>query len=382
MKILKIKPYFSNKRIKKPMLIIKNLQKIFLVGLFSCLFYVGKAQIRKYSNDFLSIGVGAKGLGMGNSVVASSNDVTSAYWNPAGLVDIKSNVQLGAMHAEYFGSISNLDYAGIAFKLDTSSSLGINMIRFGIDNIPNTIDLVQPDGSINYNNITTFSASDYAFLFSYARKLKNPNISVGANAKIIHRRVGNMAQAWGFGLDAGFRYRWKNFTYAVMARDITTTINAWTFNLSDRIKEVWALTGNEIPENSTEITAPRIIFAANYIFTINNKFYIQPEVNIHITTDGKRNVLIPGDPISVDPMAGIETSFKNIVFLRAGVTNIQKEKNDIGNRSFTTVLPTTGIGFKYKQISIDYAYTDIGDQSAMLFSHIFSLKFDIYKQSK
>ena len=40
---------------------------------------------QKYSNEFLSIGVGAKNFSMGNAVVASVNDVTAGYWNPAGL---------------------------------------------------------------------------------------------------------------------------------------------------------------------------------------------------------------------------------------------------------------------------------------------------------
>ena len=38
----------------------------------------------KYSNEFLSIGVGASALGMSNSVVAGVDDVSSGYWNPVG----------------------------------------------------------------------------------------------------------------------------------------------------------------------------------------------------------------------------------------------------------------------------------------------------------
>lgn len=347
-----------------------------------CFLSIAQGQIRKYSNDFLSIGVGARGLGMSNAVVASSSDVTSAYWNPAGLNEIKSNIQVAGMHAEYFAGITKLDYAGVAFRIDSQSVGGFNMIRFGVDDIPNTIDLVDENGNVNYDNITTFSAADYAFLLSYARKLKIPNLSVGANVKIIHRKVGDMAQAWGFGLDLAARYKYKNFTFAVMCRDATTTVNAWSFTLSDRIKEVWALTGNEIPENSTEITAPRIIIAGAYQFNIKNKFYIQPELNVDFTTDGQRNVLFPGKTISIDPHFGIEASFKKMIFLRGGVGNIQKEKNDIGNRYITTFQPNIGVGFSFKKITVDYALTDIGDQSAGLYSHVFSLKLDIVKSSK
>jgi hypothetical protein len=36
--------------------------------------------------------------------------------------------------------------------------------------------------------------------------------------------------------------------------------------------------------------------------------------------------------------------------------------------------PNIGLGFKYKGIQIDYALTDLGNQSAALYSNIFSLK--------
>ena len=44
---------------------------------------------RKYSNEFLNIGVDAAALGMGSAVVASSGDVHSGYWNPAGLLSLE-----------------------------------------------------------------------------------------------------------------------------------------------------------------------------------------------------------------------------------------------------------------------------------------------------
>jgi len=39
------------------------------------------AQAPKFSNDFLNIGVGARGMGMSGAVTASTKDVTAAYWN-------------------------------------------------------------------------------------------------------------------------------------------------------------------------------------------------------------------------------------------------------------------------------------------------------------
>ncbi len=348
--------------------------------IFSTITMVGFAQAPKYSNEFMAIGVGANAMGRSNTTVATVNDVSAGYWNPAGLVNIKSDVQVAAMHAEYFAGIAKFDYGGFAFKIDSVSSFSTNVIRFGVDDIPNTINLIDESGNINYDNITTFSAADYGFLFSYARKLKTPGLSVGATAKVIHRKVGSLAKAWGFGVDVSAQYQKNNWRFGLIARDITTTVNAWSYSLTDRIEEVWQITGNEIPTNSTEVTLPRVILGAAYNFQIGENFELLAEVNTDLTTDGQRNVLVSADPISVDPHAGIEANYKKLVFLRLGIGNIQKEKNDLGNRSFTTVQPNAGIGVQIKQFSIDYALTDIGDQSAGLYSHVFSLKYDIYRR--
>src|ERR1700750_15436 len=75
------------------------------------------AQFRKYSNEFLNIGAGARGLAMGSAQVASVNDGTAGYWNPAGLVGVKDNPQLNLMHSEYFAGIGKYDYANLVLPL-------------------------------------------------------------------------------------------------------------------------------------------------------------------------------------------------------------------------------------------------------------------------
>ncbi|MBL4887794.1 MAG: hypothetical protein JKZ03_04975, partial [Flavobacteriaceae bacterium] len=63
---------------------------------------------RKYSNEFMNIGVDAAALGMSNAVVASSRNVNSGYWNPAGLIHLEDS-ELALMHASYFANIANYD---------------------------------------------------------------------------------------------------------------------------------------------------------------------------------------------------------------------------------------------------------------------------------
>ncbi|MFZ5552460.1 MAG: PorV/PorQ family protein [Bacteroidota bacterium] len=336
------------------------------------------AQAPKYSNEFLAIGVGARSLSMSNSVIGSVNDVTSGYWNPAGLMGLGQDLQVGLMHAEYFAGIAKYDYGSVAKKIDSSSAFGISIIRFGVDDIPNTTELIDANGNIDYDRITTFSAADYAFIASYARKLGIEGLTVGGNFKIVHRKVGDFGKSWGFGLDVSAQYKYKEWLFGAMARDITTTFNAWSYDLSEEMINTFAITGNEIPENSTELTLPRLLLGAGRNFKLGEKFTLMGEVDLDMTFDGKRNVLIKSNFMSIDPHMGLEAGFKNIVFLRAGLGNIQKV-TEIDNTQSTIFQPNIGVGLKIKRISLDYALTDIGDQSVALYSNIFSLKFDISK---
>jgi Type IX secretion system protein PorV len=333
-----------------------------------------QAQTRKYSNEFLAIGVGARSLGMSGATVATVNDVTSGYWNPAGLTGLKSNFQIALMHSEYFAGIAKYDYGAIAKQIDEKSALGISFIRFGVDDIPNTTELIDANGQIDYDRITTFSAADYAFILSYAKKLKLEGLTFGANAKVIRRKVGDFAGAWGFGLDAGAQYQTEKWKLGLMARDITSTFNSWSFNLDDETKYVFEQTGNELPQNGLEITLPKLILGAGRMLSYK-KFTGLAELNLDVTFDGKRNVLLRGNPVSVDPHLGIEIGYDNLIFLRGGIGNIQQVQDLNGLSSYVT-QPNIGVGVKLKGVYIDYALANVG-QTFGLVSHVFSLKIDL-----
>ncbi|MEN8226306.1 MAG: PorV/PorQ family protein [Bacteroidota bacterium] len=352
----------------------RTLLFIFIFGLGLGAF----AQAPKYSNEFLSIGVGARSLGMANAQTGITNDVNAAYWNPAGLANQSSDMQIGLMHNEYFAGIAKYDYGGFSMKLDTAATIGISVIRMGIDDIPNTINLYDNQGNINYDRITTFSAADYAFMFSYARKSRIKGLTYGGNVKLIYRQIGSFARAYGFGLDIGVQYTKDKWMFGAMARDITSTFNAWTFDVSDDMREVFEATGNEIPENSLEVTLPRLNLGAGRSFRISDSFTSLLAADLDFTFDGKRNTLIKSNPISIDPKLGVEFSFKDIVFVRGGIRNIQEE-TDFGDQKSITVEPNFGVGVRIKKmISIDYALTNIGD--SYLYSNVFSLRIDLNRK--
>ncbi|MEO6168410.1 MAG: hypothetical protein ABIO46_09105 [Chitinophagales bacterium] len=354
-----------------------------IIGMLLFTYSGAFSQFYKYSNEFLSIGIGARGLSMSGAQVASIGDVTAGYWNPAGLALIDKKFDLGLMHSEYFAGIAKFDYAGVALPMqDKNRMLAFSLIRFGVDDIPNTLFLLEPDGSINYDNVTTFSVADYAGLISYAQKLPIEGMRIGGSLKLIHRTVGSFATSWGVGLDAGIQYDKKNWRFGALAKDITTTFNAWSFNFTEDEQEVFALTQNVVPENSIELTAPKIILGAAYKFQFGKNVTLLPEVDIDITTDGQRNVLLSAKPFSIDPHAGVEAGYKDIIYLRGGIGNIQKITNIDGTTNMTA-QPNIGVGLVIKSVSIDYALTNLGSLSSSLYSNVFSVRIALpNKQSK
>jgi hypothetical protein len=331
----------------------------------------------KYSNEFLNIGLGARAQGMSNAVIASTNDVYAGYWNPAGLSQLEDPFSIGVMHSEWFAGIAKYDYIGFAKQLnaDRQSAIGLSIIRLGIDNIPYTINLVGPDGSINYDNVTSFSAADYAGILSYAQKLGNKGWRIGGNAKIVRRVIGRFGRSWGFGLDAGIQYQSKHLRFAVVGRDISTTFNAWSFTLTEEEKEVFEQTNNTIPVSSVEITRPRIITGLGY-FTNFGKSSLLAEMNLDFTTDGQRNVLVSSKAFNMDPHVGLEYGYNGLLYLRGGIGNFQQAtENNIEAKKVWLFQPNFGIGLQLGRLHLDYALTDVGDVSQVLYSHIFSLAY-------
>ena len=361
---------------KKPALHLSLLMTILSLSCF--------AQFRKYSNEFLNIGAGARGLAMGSAQIASVTDGTAGYWNPAGLVGVKDHPNLNLMHSEYFAGIGKYDFASVALPVSNNKrTIGISALRFAVDDIMNTLFLVEPDGSINYNNIQSFSSADYAFIFSYAQRLKQSegkNVQFGVNAKVIHRSVGKFAKAWGFGFDAGvqiFQGKWK---FSAVGRDLTTTFNAWTFSFTEKEKEVLYLTKNDIPVKSTEMTAPRLILGAARDFKLGKKSKLLAEANIDLTFDGQRNTVISSSSFSADPKLGLECDINNVFFLRAGINNFQRALADGDTLNLKKVWiyqPSAGAGFRIQNVTIDYAFANLANQSNPLFTHVFSLKLDL-----
>lgn len=353
-------------------MLLKKILSLFLV-LGTCSLY-GQA-VRKYSNEFLSIGVDAAALGMSNTAVSFTNDVNAGYWNPAGLTHLQDH-QVAAMHANYFANIAQYDYLAYATPIDDRSSWGISLIRFGVDDILNTTELIDNQGNIDYNRIKLFSTADYGFTFSYARKLPVPGFQYGVNAKVVRRIIGDFANSWGFGFDVGLQFERNNWQFGLLIRDLTTTYNIWNIDEKKYQAIANAIPGQnqELPE-STEITAPKAQLGVSKKFIFHYDYSLLAAANLNMRFT-KTNDIITTDFVSIDPALGFELGYTDLVFLRAGVGNFQKV-TQLDASEKTNFQPNIGLGFQYKGIQIDYALTNLGNQGVALYSNIFSVKVDL-----
>lgn len=348
----------------------KKLLFIFIISQLSF-----SQSIRKYSNEFLNIGVDAAAFGMSKAVVASSKDVNAMYWNPAGLIAL-NDYEGALMHAEYFEGIAKYDYAAFAMPLDDKSALGISIIRFGVDDILNTTELIDSNGTIDYNKISLFSAADYALNFAYARNLPIQGLNIGVNSKIVRRIIGDFATSWGFGFDAGIQFERNQWNFGIMVRDLTTTFNSWSIDEQEfeKIKNAIPDQNQELPQ-STELTPPKVQLGAAKTFKLSKAIELLSEVDLNFRFS-KTNDIISSEIVSIDPAIGFQASYLNIAFLRLGVGNFQQELQ-FDNSKEVSFQPNLGVGFKYKGIQIDYALTNIASVGNALYSNIFSLKFDV-----
>ena len=341
---------------------------------------------RKYSNEFLNIGVDAAALGQSKSVTATSSDVNSIYWNPAGLASVTVS-QAALMHTSYFAGIANYDYAAVAIApKDTDGVvLAFSFIRFGVDDIMNTTELIDNNGNIDYNRISLFSAADYALNFGIGKKINSiPGMNIGMNAKVIRRKIGEFASSWGIGFDAGLQYKVKKWQLGLMLRDITTTYNTWTIDSEgfESIQNAIPGQNQELPE-TTEITLPKIHLGIAKSFDLKNRdFHLLSALDFHMRF-AQTNDIISTSSFSMDPSIGFQLDYQNIVFLRVGAGNFQNIEQ-FDDSSSLSLQPNLGLGFSYHGIQIDYALSNIASTGNALYSNTFSIKidFDFMKTTK
>ncbi len=193
------------------------------------------ARATKYAGESFAVGVGARALGMGGAVSALRGDVSSAYWNPGALADVR-RTELALMHSERFGGVVRYDYLGLARPLSGRSVVAASLIRQGISGIPITrlIDPARPPVyveadtlALNYEDLGVDSDAEYLLALSYG-VAAGAALSAGASLKLIYKDVVGFS-AYGAGLDAGLRADLgAGVSAGAVLRDLTLTPIVWS----------------------------------------------------------------------------------------------------------------------------------------------------------
>lgn len=320
--------------------------------------------VAKYGAEFLAGGVGGRALGMGGTHVGIARDVSAVYWNAAGLSGIEYP-QISYMHAERFAGTISFDYAGGAVPISRTSTVGITIIRSGVDDIPNTLnawDAERGQPKPNPENfIERFSAADYAFYLSYARSLSD-ELAVGVTGKVIRRTIGDFADAWGYSFDVGAQWVSGRWFLGANAQDLSTMLQSWSINESEL--SGLADIGQEIPEGGTELVLPVLRLGAGYKWPFDNSvLYLAADIDVAF--DGQQAFVLNTGDVSYHPRIGVDYTFRDVISLRGGISRVL-----VSDEFGLDLTPNVGAGLRLNQFSIDYGFGDFsGFASDLGFSH-------------
>jgi hypothetical protein len=150
------------------------------------------------SGQILKMSVGANAVGMGESYVASADDVYATYWNSAGLSKVEK-IQIGLMHNEWFEDI-RYEYIGYVQPLSNLGTIAGSVSYVSMGDLNRTDETGIEKG--------TFRPYDILAGLSYGTKLSN-SLSLGISTKFLQETIDEQ-KAQAFAVDFGGMYSMKN----------------------------------------------------------------------------------------------------------------------------------------------------------------------------
>jgi hypothetical protein len=299
---------------------------------------------KKFAGDFMSVGGGARALGMGGAFAAIADDASTLYWNPAGISGFEKRQAL-FMHSETFGDLLNYNFAAFVSPAPAfvspgrEGSFGLALIHLGADDIIVTNNLkyeerngvpgFQPEEGdrllYDAGALPKEGNNDFALLGSFA--LKTAYGRVGGTLKVLYTDAIAGYSATGVGIDLGYLRRdllTPRFDVGVKLQDITGTYIGWSTGTVEFITPSVKL------GVAYRIPAPSL--NASMIVTADGDFYFE---------DRRGASQFWVEQLSADLHLGGEVSFQDKVMVRGGL--------DSGNA-------TAGAGLRIGFVGLDYAY--------------------------
>jgi hypothetical protein len=287
------------------------IQKLLIVIIIIFLANYAKAKdAGETAANFLKIGISPRATSLANAYSAISDDVSAIYYNPAGLTQLKYQ-QILIMHNNWFEDINQQFLAFTHFI--NKNVLGISLNYLDIGKIQET----------TYENKTGtgrfFRPKDLALTVAYARQIKN-NLSFGINFKFIQQMIyDKKANTWASDLGILYEYLPK-LKFALVLQ-----------NIGSKLKFI----------------------EKSYSLPFISKFgllYIRDKSNFCF------EAILPSDN-DIRFCIGIEHKLVERLTLRLGYCY---KDEDLGRLHSLPEGIGLGLGFKFSNIALDYAYTPYG----------------------
>jgi len=314
-----------------------------LIIIISTVFAYGQTKVGSTAAPFLNIGVGSRPVSMGGAFVATANDVTALYWNPAGISRMNSN-QAMFSHTEWFADIK-YDWAGAALNLGNMGTVGLSMTYLNYGDMEVTT-LKEPDGTGEM-----FSAKDLSLGLAYAFNLTD-RFSIGANFKYVSQSIWN-SSASAVAVDLGVL-----FISDINNLRIGATITNFGTDMKLDGKDLYVL--HDIDPNNSGNNDQIMALLKTDSYPLPLTFKVGLAMDLLNTEMHKFTLGV--DAIHASDNAeclniGGEYVFSNMIALRAGYKSLMLDNSEEGL--------TLGLGINYDfapdlGIFIDYAYQDFG----------------------
>ena len=331
---------------------------------------------------FLIIAPDARSGAMGDIGVASMPDAASAHWNPGKYPFIKNDYGFSLSYTPWLGKIINdmsISYASGYYKINRERTVGMSMTYFDLGNI------VFTDNSGNTTG--DFNPKEFAIDATYAQRLTE-EMGLGVSLRFIYSNLTgnawnttNDAQAGtsvaadlGWYYDHNFIFSGNNSNVSVGAA-ITNIGNKMTYSDAKNLEFIptnlrvgSAFTSNLDPYNklTLEVDFNKLMVPTPPIYKFDQNGQIVYDSNgnpvISKGKDPNRSLIsgmfgsfgdapdgFPEEIKEISMGTGIEYWYNDLFAARGGYF---LESADKGNRKYFTL----GLGLRYKQFGIDFAY--------------------------
>jgi len=270
------------------------------------------------SLQFLKIGTSARATGMAESFVAVSDDISSLYWNPAGLVAFKEN-GLTFSFTQWFVDTKLMNFGGV-YHFGGSNAIGINITSLQTEDMKITTEF-QPTGTGEY-----FRFSDLSAGLSFAKQLTD-QFSFGLTLKYVQEDLGELTMKGVLGdLATYYKTGLGSSRFAIMISNFGGQIRP-----SGSVNLVGERTANSFQQFPPP-TEFNFGFAIEPIMDSKNR--LTASIQLNSPNDNAENLVF-----------GAEYAYKEFLFFRGGYKLNVEAENFSG-----------GVGFK---VPISFAFANL-----------------------